>query len=488
METRGSVRRAANQQRAAEHFTQEWLRRQGPGAAVALERIQNLTRNGEHGDVIIDPGPVARATPATFAETSPTSKRTASHGIPIPYQPPSWKNASTCAVNLPRKRVKTIVPDLRGLDESLPKHRLVSTRAQTRKLTTDEKAEIFERILVPVVASGYLMWYEFLRVGGVSRACRALWIHRRETYGPWKKVLKELNGINGTNKCSRCEQEVTLRLYRTFCDSDLWNEECRKRTPDFVSCVDILMSSGFLTWRECGGIRRICKETYKMYKGQCTCRRNIVDRTPNRPFLKIDPRFQADYNLWTDYEKCEALIRYTHFLVRNLRSFYNFGNLTSNEKLPYGLAAWDWTDIQAINLQTQCPNRYAFVMNLVSLNIAQGELHRCPPVWFTSAFLGFQHNPYVEQFADSISSELTDQCLPPTDENLVNYLRNRCYPSLQQQRALGPLVNGLFIFAPLFKVVPLRETIGPTKLPQTLESLNEQLVESMSQHVICTIM
>ncbi|KAG7363269.1 hypothetical protein IV203_026629 [Nitzschia inconspicua] len=419
METSGSLLRAANQQRAAEQFTQEWLRR----------------------------------------ETSPTLKRTASHGIPIPYQPPSWKNASTCAVNLPRKRVRTVVPDLRGLDESLPKHQLVSTRAQTKKLTTDEKAEIFERILVPVVASGYLMWYQFLRVGGVSRACRALWIHRRETYGPWKKVLKELNGINGTNKCSRCEQEVTLPLNRTFCDSNLWNEECRKRTPDFVSCVDILMSSGFLTWRECGGIRRICKETYKMYKGQCTCRRNIVDRTPNRPFLKIDPRFQADYNLWTDYEKCEALIRYTHF-----------------------------SDIQAINLQTQCPHRYAFVMNLVSLNIAQGELHRCPPVWFASAFLGFQHKPYVEQFADSISSELTDQCLPPTDENLVNYLRNRCYPSLQQQRALGPLVNGLFIFAPLFKVVPLRETSGPPKLPQTLESLNEQLVESMSQHVICTIM
>jgi hypothetical protein len=162
--------------------------------------------------------------------------------------------------------------------------------------------------------------------------------------------------------------------------------------------------------------------------------------------------------------------------------------LTENDYLPYGLGAWQWTDIQAINMQTQCPKRYAFVMNIVSLCIAQGELQRYPPIWYATAFLGTHYNPYEVNFADAMSSEITDQCLPPTNENLAKFLRTRCYPSRKQQRILGPLVNGVSIFSPFFKMVPLEEGNGPIRLPRTLEPLNEQLVDSMSQHMICTIM
>ncbi|KAL3905280.1 MAG: hypothetical protein SGILL_009741 [Bacillariaceae sp.] len=346
----------------------------------------------------------------------------------------------------------------------------------------------FETAVQPVVESGYLDWHEFFRLGGVNRSCRAMWLRQRECYGPWKDVLKEINKINCTNKCSRCEQAVLLNSNRSCCDKEQWEDLCGKRTPDFVGCVDILMSSGFLTWRQRGGIRRISKVTYKVHKEQCTCRSNQVNRRANKPFLKIDPRFQLDYELWTEYEKCESMIRYTQHLVRNLRSFYNFRKLTDGGKLPYGLAAWDWTDIQAINLQTQCPNRYAFVMNLVSLFMAQGELHRSPPKWYASAFLGSGHNVYEPEFADSFSSELTDQCLPPTDENLIKFLRSRCYPTNRQQQVLGPVINSLFLFAPLFKMVPLHDRQGPVKMPRNLETLNDQLIDSMSQHMICSIM
>ena len=191
------------------------------------------------------------------------------------------------------------------------------------------------------------------------------------------------------------------------------------------------------------------------------------------------------YSWW---EKCDALIRYTQYLVRNLRSFYDFRKISDNERLPYGLAAWDWTDIQAINLQTQCPRRYAFVMNLVSLFTAQTELHRCPPKWYASAFLGNGHNPYHPELADALSSELTSSCLPPTDENLIKFLRSRCYPTNRQQEILGRLVNSLFVFAPLFKSIPLQGREGPAKLPRGLENLDNQLIESMSQQMICTIM
>jgi hypothetical protein len=483
METRAAVRRANDQRRAAEEFTQEWLRRQGPGAVVALERIQNATRYGEHGDTIIDPGPVARATAATFAgaarnhnSSANGNKRPASPvDIPVPYQSARCPSSSEAPTPGEQKKPR-------------PKqHRRITTRSCSRRLKTDVTAEIFEKTIGPVVGSGFLEWYELLRIGGVNRSCRAMWLEQREAYGPWKEILSELNAINCTNKCTRCEQAVLIKNDRSCCDIEQWNEESSKRTPDFVGCVDILMSSGFLTWRQRGGMRRICKATYKVHKVQCTCRRNPVDRAPNRPFLKLDPRFQVDYDEWTDYEKCEALIRYTQYMIKNLHSFYNFHKLTDNEYLPYGLAGWEWTDIQAINMQTQCPNRYAFVMNIVSLCIAQGELQRYPPIWHATAFLGTQYNPYEINFADAMSSEIVDQCLPPTNENLAKFLRSRCYPSKQQQRILGPLVNGVCIFSPLFKMVPLDEN-DPIRLPRSLEPLNEQLIDSMSQHMICTIM
>ena len=78
---------------AAEQLTQNWLQRQGPYAASALAQIQNnvdahYNNNNDddnddgddRGQEVIEPGPVARATNATFAGLSPfdgaTSKST----------------------------------------------------------------------------------------------------------------------------------------------------------------------------------------------------------------------------------------------------------------------------------------------------------------------------------------------------------------------------------------------------------------------------
>ncbi|KAL3912669.1 MAG: hypothetical protein SGARI_001035 [Bacillariaceae sp.] len=262
METRAAVRRAEDQRRAAEDFTQEWLRRQGPGAAIALERIQNATQNGEHGDMIIDPGPVARATAATFAVS--TGKRPSSPGVP--YSPCRLTIATS--VSSDSESSEIVEPNA--------KSRRVNTRARARRAKYIVGGAVFETAIQPVVGSGFLHWYDFLSLGGVNRNTRALWLRQRESYGPWKDVLTELNKINCTNKCSRCEQAVTLKVNRSCCDKKQWEEECAKRTPDFVGVVDILMSSGVLTWRQRGGIRRICKATYNVHKEQCTCRNSML--------------------------------------------------------------------------------------------------------------------------------------------------------------------------------------------------------------------
>ncbi|OEU22837.1 hypothetical protein FRACYDRAFT_233001 [Fragilariopsis cylindrus CCMP1102] len=394
------------------------------------------------------------------------------------------------------------------------------TRSCTRRLQNDIRANLLEKVLELVLDGGYLHWYEFMQLSVVNRSCLAFWFEKRETAGPWKAILKELNALNGTNKCHRCEQVLVLKGHRNLCihatartllknvgDSDnrnmkikninskikmknqnlLWENECAKRTPDFVSCVDIIMSNGVLNWRERGGIRCICKATYKVHKECCTCK-HPVDRSTSIPFLHIDPRYQVEYyEDWTDYEKCEALIRYSLALKNNLHSFYNFKQVDDPDSLPYGLARWNWFDIQMVNLQSNCPKRYAFAMHLVSLFIAQGELQRFPPIWYADAFIGTQHRPYAHSFVEILATTISEHCLPATDEVICHFLRTRCYPSSQSQALLGPLSKHLSMFSPFFDMVPLDQN-KPIKLPRSLETLNEELIDSMSMNLLCTIM
>jgi hypothetical protein len=468
METRGAVRRSALQRLAAEQLTQNWLQRQGPyNAPAALSQIQrnnqdahynnNNNNNGDddddddededdRGQEEIEPGPVARATDATFAGLSPFDRASAGkHNIVTLNKP---KRTPISLLFRYDKRLlsyptQSYSPDIIPIEPSTKQRRI--TRSCTRRLQNDIRANLLEKVLQLVFDGGHLHWYEFMRLSVVNRSCLAFWFEKRETAGPWKAILKELNALNGTNKCHRCEQVLFLKSHRNLCihataktvlknggNNDnrnmnikninskikkntqnlVWENECAKRTPDFVSCVDIIMSNGVLNWRERGGIRRICKATYKVHKECCTCK-HPVDRSTSIPFLHIDPRYQVEYyEDWTDYEKCEALIRYSLALKNNLHSFYNFKQVDDPDSLPYGLARWNWFDIQMVNLQSNCPKRYAFAMHLVSLFIAQGELQRFPPIWYADAFVGTQHRPYAHSFVEILASTISEHCLP----------------------------------------------------------------------------
>ena len=74
-----------------------------------------------------------------------------------------------------------------------------------------------------------------------------------------------------------------------------------------------------------------------------------------------------------------------------------------------------------------------------------------------------------------------------TDEMICHFLRTRCYPSSQSQTLLGPLSKQLSVFSPFFHMVPLDES-KPTSLPRCLETLNEELINSMSMNLLCSIM
>lgn len=584
METRGAAQRAAEQRQAAEELTQNWLQRQGPYAAAALAQIQRNNQDtygyDRFGYEEIEPGPVARATDSTFSNPAVTLKPRCPF-LPecLACAPSRCKSTTTCTrVNsnrgtflkskrslsllfykgLPTDFLDNNISSPSSSIEPLMKHRRI-TRSYARRMQNDTRTNLFEKVLDSVFEGGFLHWYEFMRLRGVNKGCLALWHDKKEIAGPWKLILKELNALNGTNKCHRCEQVILLKKNRELCahmsqcansnkgcsrngmkkrklQYNVWNEVSAKRTPDFVSCVDILMSSGVLNWRERGGIRRICKATYKVHKEQCTCRKPI-DRSTSLPFLEIDPRYQIGYyEDWTDYERCMAMIRYTLSLKSNLHSFYNFHHVTDPDCLPYGLARWNWFDIQMVNLQSNCPKRYAFTMHLVSLFIAQGELQRFPPVWYADAFVGTQHRPYADSFVESLASTITEYCLPgkcfpheglkgceirfllldrstsssicvsnhrsfplacvqyfsrsfetATDEVICNFLRTRCYPTSQTQTLLGPLSKNLSIFSPFFCMVPLDDK-QKTNLPKCLEELDEELIDSMSMDLLCSIM
>lgn len=536
METRGAIRRAAEQRQAAEQLTQNWLQRQGPYAAAALAQIQRNNRDTYNydrvGDEEIEPGPVARATDSTFAGLSPfdgAATSTAGNCFQNTDLKPKrslsllFCNNDQHFIPRPLCSLSSIIPSLSSTEPLMKQRRI--TRSCARRLKYDTRANLFEQVLELVFEGRYLHWYEFMRLRGVNRGCLVLWFERRETAGPWNVILKELNALNGTNKCHRCEQVLLLKSHRNLCvrgkkkskttnrdrnnrhrsgtvhktnttcdqkkkcinQNHVWDEQSAKRTPDFVSCVDIMMSSGMLNWRERGGIRRICKGTYKVHKECCTCK-HPVDLSTSLPFLNIDPRYQTGYyEDWTDYERCMGMIRYTLTLKKNLHSFYNFRKVTDPDSLPYGLARWNWFDIQMVNLQSNCPKRYAFTMHLVSLFIAQGELQRFPPVWYADAFVGTQHRPYADSFVESLASTLSEHCLPATDEVICNFLRTRCYPTSQSQTLLGPLSKQLSIFSPFYDMVPLDES-KQTNLPKSFETLNEELIDSMSMNLLCSIM
>lgn len=519
METRGAIRRAAEQRQAAEELTQHWLQRQGPYAAAALAQMSRNNQDSYGYDRLgyeeIEPGPVARATDSTFAGLSPYEA--AGNCKPKTGLKPKrslsllfCNNDQYCQFR-PLPFLRSNILPLSQIEPSMKHRRL--TRSSTRRMKGNAHATLFENALEFVFEGGHLHWYEFMRLRRVSRGCLALWFEKRENAGPWNLILKELNALNGTNKCHRCEQVIRLKNNRNLCfhakhmsksanskkgnsihgkkrrkiRNDVWDEVSAKRTPDFVSCVDIVMSSGVLNWRERGGIRRICKTTYKVHKDYCTCKQP-VDRSTSLPFLEIDPRYQIGYyEDWTDYERCMAMIRYTLSLKKNLHSFYNFRQVTDPDCLPYGLARWNWFDMQMVNLQSNCPKRYAFTMHLVSLFIAQGELQRFPPVWYADAFVGTQHKPYEDSFVESLASTISEYCLPATDDVICNFLRTRCYPTSQSQTLLGPLSKELSIFSPFFRMVPLDDR-KMTNLPKCLETLNEELIDSMSMDLLCSIM
>lgn len=532
METRGALRRAAQQQQAAEELTQDWLQRQGPYAVAAMAQIQQNRidiRNSETGHNESEPRLVARATDSTFAGLSPFHGASDTN-IREGNQHANRQRSKSLLFSFDDNHLKRSVhpnsqASLSSSIEPVVRQRRM-TRARARELQDHAVANLFQTVIELVFESRYLNWFEFIQLRAVNRSCLAFWYRKREVAGPWKEILKEINSWNGTNKCHRCEQVLLLQSHRSLCvhkmcdtihrkteDKNLgngattnstsidtnhqkkiakqqnrvWDQECAKRKPDFVSCIDILMSNGVLSWRERGGIRRICKATYMVYKRYCTCK-HPVDCSTSLPFVNIDPRYRTGYyDSWTDYERCEAMILYTLRLKNNLHAFYNFGKVTNPDSLPYGLARWDWFDIQMVTLQSNCPKRYALIMHIASLFIAQAELRRRPPVWYADAFVGKQHHPYTTSYVDSLATIISEHCLPATDEVICHFLRTRCYPSSDSQNLLGPLSKQLSIFSPFFDMVPLDKN-QPTSLPKSLEILNEELIDSMSMNILCSMM
>lgn len=360
------------------------------------------------------------------------------------------------------------------------------TRSVTAKALTAERSILFDRVVDPLLSCGFLRWHEAENLSKVTRGCRTVWMDQRETYPDWSNLLRELNSINCTNRCRACEQIIFLKANRQCCTVPKWNIESDKRSPNFHGVVDLVMSSGVLTWREKGSIRRISKTCYKVHREQCTCR--LQDRKAYLgPYIDHDPRYADGFDKSTDFRKCQALAKYTAWMIRNLHSFYNFSRVTDPSRLPYGLGGWAWFDIQMVTLQRACPRRYAFVMNMVSLYIAQGELQRSPPKWYATAFLGERHDPvHGSSYQESLGAGISEFCLPATDEVLTKFLRTKCYPTKDSQIALGPLVRPLSIFAPFMDMVPLDQTMR-TRLPRSLENLTDEIIEHMSLHFFCTI-
>jgi hypothetical protein len=397
------------------------------------------------------------------------------------------------------------------------------TRSRTRAIRAAHQADLFGRATGPLLASGYLRWHDVVRLSQVNECCHDAWVEARETYDGWKPLLKELHSTNCTNRCSSCEQIVQLKSNRDCCTRQQWQDQSASRNPDFHGVIDLLMASGFLNWRERGGVRKISKHTYFVHKEQCTCA-SSSSSSPRRttvllrPFLAHDPRYMQGYEYLSAYQQCQHMVRYTSWMIQNLHSFYNFHRVTDPNCLPESLERKKWMDLQMVTLQRECPHRYGFIMNIMSLFLAQGELQRSPPYWYSNAFLGRRDlggmpggnggpgpgttagemmaqqqdagmtSVTSTSYFECLGSGISEFCLPATDEVLTAFLRTKCYPSLESQDILGPLVKPLSLFAPFFDMVPLDpHGAQPIRMPPRFETLNDEMIDNMSIHLFCTI-
>jgi hypothetical protein len=369
-----------------------------------------------------------------------------------------------------------------------------------------------ERVLAPVLASGYLTWYETMAVGATNRGCRSIWVQERDT-SPflWRALLKELNGLARTDRCPSCHNPFPLRHDRTCCSTvKRWTDECSQRSPTLVGCADIVLRSKFLTWNQMAvGMKRVCKATYRIHREECRCYLPPVletdvpfDRTLLRPFLELDPRFQPGYDDssgggdWTDYERCQAMARYLTILKGNLLSHYDLARVTDPERLPDGVVpSHQGYGGSRANLErrvrSRCPQRYAFLMNIASLYDAQRELQWHPPRAYASAFLG---GPYVHPDRDvwarrDVYDTVSVHCMPATDAVLVWFLRTHCYPTRETLAVLGPLAGRLCIFSPFFDMVPPDRDQGgrgPVRLPDGLEIVSYRIEWSWRRRYSCS--
>ena len=353
-----------------------------------------------------------------------------------------------------------------------------SLTAKKALVVTDEGNVLFDRIVDSVLSSGFLRWYEAESLSQTNKGSRSVWMNLRETYPDWSNLLRELNSKNCSNRCRACEGIVFLKANRKCCSISKWNEESARRTPDFHGVVDLVMSSGVLSCRDEDRIGDVSATCSKIQKEQCNCR--LPDHQDYlRPFIKHDPRYADDYDKGSDFLKCQALTRYTSWMIRNLHSFYNFRKVTDPSRLPHGLGGLYWPTNQMEIMERDFPRRNAFVMNMVSLHSAQRELEGSVPNWYATAFLGERHNPGRSiNYKESLRDPISKFCLPPKDEVFADFLRTECYPTTESRTVLGPLVRALSIFAPFMDMVPLDET-KRVRLPRSLEKLTEDDIKDM---------
>lgn len=361
--------------------------------------------------------------------------------------------------------------------------------------------ESLDRVMAPLLRSGYLTWYEAMKLGSVNRNCRVVWIQERETVVDWKTLLTALIDLNHQNGCKECGKRprVVKPLARLEdCTVREWTKEIFKRTPNFVCCMDIVAQSNFLNSNEKETINSICEAAnislcsdplkyrqsnpfpYRQdwaddYEKAEVMIQYLEMMEHSNPFLKLfDPRYQHGYELdWTDYEKFEAMIRYTQIMVHQMHTYLGSDDMFNPHRLPSNLAnAIPQKACECvIRLYCKdCPKRLAFIRHLSFLHVAQLTILSRLPSWYGTAFLAHDEIELYFRLAPFLN---------PSNKRLVHALRQYCYPSKEVQEMLGPLLNQVSIYSPFFQMVPMDDS-QPVVLQDILEDMTAKMIELAS--------
>jgi hypothetical protein len=311
--------------------------------------------------------------------------------------------------------------------------RKVQSATSTNKKRSRQDTIALEDVLEFVLGNGWLHWSEIMPLSGVNKTYQRVIKSSPVTKTALERLLLAFDRMVTTN-----EHEYCGKLYAPLS-------------------------------------RRRC---------QCNDRTGDYEDPSQNPYADVDPRYSEEYDDWPLEMKCSEMITFVTMLATNFRAHFDFDDLSRRTAAGLSVPSrWSFGRGNEVvdEILHDCPRRSTLMLNLAALSFGQNPVR--DDSYFNDALLGTGPiDNSGSNFGQTVCG-IMHSMGPFRDEELVCFIRECLYPSLNSQNILGlPLVRKVWICAPLFDSIPLSAANGEACLPIALELVDEEWLEEYRLH------